>query len=108
MQFNTIDLNGFKATHAMRTEKFLNYGHRDAGRFNLSSHELASIYHFPHRMTVPHIVHVLAKKWNRRGIFRKTSCIRDQLSVFGITNFHNQNFKFGLKREDRRRHLYGR
>ncbi|MEK7171429.1 MAG: hypothetical protein AAB739_00825, partial [Patescibacteria group bacterium] len=109
MQFNTIDLNGFKATHAMRTEKFLkNYGHRIMPEgFNLSSHELASIYHFPHPDDVPHIVHVLAKKSEPPRDLPKDGVVsRDQLSVFGITNFHNQNFKFGLKREDRRRHLY--
>ncbi|MBI4994936.1 DUF87 domain-containing protein [Candidatus Peregrinibacteria bacterium] len=109
LQFNTIDLNGFKPTRVLRLNNFLkNYGERIMPEgFNLSSVELASIYHFPHPEDVPHIVHVLAKKSEPpRDLPREGIVARDQLSIFGITNFHNQNFKFGLKREDRRRHVY--
>lgn len=109
LQFNTIDLNGFKPTHILRLNNFFkNYGERIMPEgFNLSSVELASIYHFPHPEDVPHIVHVLAKKSEPpRDLPREGVVSRDQLSIFGITNFHNQNFKFGIKREDRRRHLY--
>lgn len=109
LQFNTIDLNGFKPTRIMRLEKFLkDFEERKMPEgFHLSSLELASLYHFPHPEDVPHIVHVLAKKSEPpRDLPREGVISKDQISFFGTTNFHNQNFKFGIKREDRRRHLY--
>ncbi|MEK9132549.1 MAG: DUF87 domain-containing protein [Patescibacteria group bacterium] len=110
MQFNTIDLNGFKAKKMLRMTSLLkSYQERTMppDAFHLSSIELASIYHFPHPDDVPHIVHVLAKKAEPpRDLPREGNVSLDKVSIFGVTNFHNQNFKFGLKREDRRRHLY--
>lgn len=109
LQFNTIDLNGFKPARVVRLGNFLkNYQDRlPPPGFYLSSLELASIYHFPHPEDVPHIVHVLAKKSEPpRDLPREGVVSQDQVSVFGITNFHNQNFRFGLKRSDRCRHLY--
>lgn len=109
LQFNTIDLNGFKPTRIMRLPNFLkNYEERRMPEgFHLSSLELASIYHFPHPDDIPHIVHVLAKKSEPpRDLPREGTVKLEDVSLFGITNFHNQNFKFGIKRSDRRRHLY--
>lgn len=109
LQFNTIDLNGFKATRITRIGNFLkNYQERRMpDGFNLSSLELASVYHFPHPDDVPHIVHVLARKAEPpRDLPREGVVLPENVSYFGITNFHNQNFKFGIKRTDRRRHLY--
>lgn len=108
-QFNTIDLNGFKPLRMTRMKHFLKtYEERIMpDGFNLSSLELSSIYHFPHPDDVPHIVHVLAKKAEPpRDLPREGVVDLKDVSLFGVTNFHNQNFKFGLKREDRRRHLY--
>jgi len=110
LQFNTIDLNGFKPVRISNSASFLkNYQERNmpAANFYLSSIELASIYHFPHPDDVPHIVHVLAKKSEPpRDLPREGVVAAKDVSLFGVTNFHNQNFKFGLKRSDRRRHLY--
>lgn len=109
LQFNTIDLNGFKPTRIGRMGNFLkNYQERIMPEgFNLSSLELASVYHFPHPDDVPHIVHVLAKKAEPpRDLPREGAVDPKNVSFFGVTNFHNQNFKFGIKRTDRRRHLY--
>lgn len=109
LQFNTIDLNGFKPIRISRVAKFINdYQKRIMPPgFNLSSSELASVYHFPHPDDVPHIVHVLAKKSEPpRDLPREGGINTDDISFFGVTNFHNQNFKFGLKKSDRRRHLY--
>lgn len=109
LQFNTIDLNGFKPTRIVRLQNFVkNFQERLAPKgFLLSSLELASVFHFPHPDDVPHIVHVLAKKSEPpRDLPREGVVDPKNVSFFGITNFHNQNFKFGIKREDRRRHLY--
>lgn len=109
LQFNTIDLNGFKPTRMVRLANFLkNYEERRMPEgFHLSSLELASVYHFPHPDDVPHVVHVLAKKSEPpRDLPREGVVKLQDVSLFGVTNFHNQNFKFGIKRSDRRRHLY--
>lgn len=110
LQFNTIDLNGFKPIRIRRMAHFLrSYQSREMPpeTFDLSSIELASVYHFPHPDDVPHIVHVLAKKSEPpRDLPREGVVKHNEVSFFGVTNFHNQNFKFGLKQSDRRRHLY--
>lgn len=109
LQFNTIDLNGFKPTKILRVSSLLkNYQERIMPKgFDLSSIELASVFHFPHPDDVPHIVHVLAKKAEPpRDLPRDGVEAGENVSYFGVTNFHNQNFKFGVKRTDRRRHLY--
>ena len=75
--------------------------------FLLNSEETATIYHYPDPSDVPHIVHVLAKKSEPpRDLPKKGVLPPTDMSVFGISNFHNQNFVFGIKRSDRRRHLY--
>ncbi len=109
MQFNSPDLNGFRAIHAGRMGPFFErYRSRTIdGGFLLNSEEAASIYHFPDPSDIPHVVHVLAKKSEPpRDLPKKGVVPSDKMSVFGVTNFHNQNFVFGIKREDRRRHLY--
>lgn len=109
LQFNTIDLNGFKPARMGGAANFIKkYQNRVMPEpFNLSSLELASVFHLPHPDDVPHIVHVLAKKAEPpRDLPKEGAVSLKEVSVFGITNFHNQNFRFGLKRDDRRRHLY--
>lgn len=109
-QFNTIDFNEFNETSIIRTNAFIqNYANSKFSRknFTFSVKELASVYHFPNPDTVPHIVHVLARKAEPpRDLPRPGTCPAENLSLFGETNHHNQKFKFGLKRTDRRRHLY--
>lgn len=72
--------------------------------FQLSSTELATIFHFPNPDSIPHISHVLSRKGEPpQGL---PNADDDSVSHFGITNFHNQFEKFGINRVDRRRHLY--
>ncbi|MBN2086796.1 type IV secretory system conjugative DNA transfer family protein, partial [Candidatus Peregrinibacteria bacterium] len=52
----------------------------------------------------PHIVHVLAKKHEPPQDLPKSGT--PETSFFGTTNYHNNFVKFGIKRDDRRRHLY--
>lgn len=108
-QFNTIDLNQFKASRLLRPKVFFEkYKKRSLKEgYVLGSVELASIYHLPDPNEVPHVVHVLAKKYEPPRDLPKKGIVPDEeMSVFGTTNFHNQNFTFGIKRGDRRRHLY--
>lgn len=107
-QFNTIDFNEFKV-HSLRPASFIPaYQQSKFGRgFVLNVEEASSVYHFPNADVVPHIVHVLARKAEPpRDLPRPGTVADDQLCLFGETNFHNQRYTFGLKRGDRRRHLY--
>lgn len=107
-QFNTIAFNEFKA-HSLRPGLFIDlYQQGNFGKsFVFNVEEASSIYHFPNADVVPHIVHVLARKAEPpRDLPRPGTVADDQLCLFGTTNYHNQQYEFGLKRGDRRRHLY--
>jgi hypothetical protein len=106
-QFNTIDFNEIQFTGVSKGKTFLQrYKLRSkVTNFHVNTEELSSLYHFPNPDLVPHIVHVMA----RRAEPPLDLPIRGkdgEISFFGITNFHNQNNVFGIKRDDRRRHLY--
>jgi hypothetical protein len=107
-QFNTIDYNGFKATSAYKSSFLNQYTNMQIGRnFLLGVEELASIYHYPEPDAVPHIVHVVSRKKEApESLPKQGTIVPNELSVFGSTNYHNQNTRFGIKRIDRRRHLY--
>jgi len=104
-QFNKTDVQDLKATR-VREASFLNeYKKRKlVAPYMLSPNELATLYHLPNSDIVPHIVHVLAKKSEAPQDIAKIG--EKHISLFGITNYHNNFDKFGIKREDRRRHLY--
>lgn len=104
-QFNSTDVQEFKTAN-MSESAFLNdYKRRKVSDpYTLSPKELGTLYHLPNSDAVPHIVHVLAKKSEAPQDVPKIG--EHDISLFGITNYHNNFDKFGIKREDRRRHLY--
>jgi hypothetical protein len=107
-QFNTTDYNSFKGVKA-NPEGFLrDYANLKFGpSFLFNVEELASVYHYPHPDQVPHIVHVVSrKKEPPESLPKEGSIPANEMSVFGTTNYHSQNTRFGIKRVDRRRHLY--
>lgn len=104
-QFNKTDIQDFVLV-PMREEAFLReYKSRSLNnKFILSPLEISTLYHLPNPDLVPHIVHVLAKKSEAPQDIPKED--EKDISLFGITNYHNNFDKFGIKRQDRRRHLY--
>ncbi|MBU1683449.1 type IV secretion system DNA-binding domain-containing protein [Patescibacteria group bacterium] len=105
-QFNTIDLNRFKNGGGSTSKLLRLYQKRMLGKhFILSNKELATAYHLPNEDEVPNIVHVLAKKSDPPNTL-PTEGTPGEIAFFGMTNFHNQYYKFGIKYGDRRRHLY--
>ncbi len=107
-QFNTIDFNSFKVAkmnkaNFVQAAKSLKYRHS----MIMSCEETASLYHFPNPDIVPHIVHVTSRKAEPPQDLPKQGKLGPgEMSVFGATNYHNQQIRFGIKRVDRRRHLY--
>lgn len=107
-QFNTTDYNGFRGVKTSPDGFLRDYANLRFGpSYLLNVEELASVYHYPHPDQVPHIVHVVSrKKEPPESLPKEGSIPLNEMSVFGSTNYHNQNTRFGIKRIDRRRHLY--
>lgn len=105
-QFNKIDYNEFTKTRNVHNAAFLDlYQKRTLSDTQLiSAKELATLFHLPNADHVPHVVHVLSKKAEAPQDISKTR--GKDVSMFGMTNYHNNYDEFGIKREDRRRHLY--
>jgi len=105
-QFNLTDIQEFEAARVTSSEHFLStYCRRSiTGHFHVGVKELATLYHYPNSDHTPHIVHVLAKKSEPPQDLPKAG--EKDVSPFGMTNYHNNYVKFGIKRNDRRRHLY--
>lgn len=105
--FNTLDLNQIRIGKINKGQgKVKDFHERKLkNTFYLSTPELAGLYHLPNEGEVPNIIHVLARKAEPPPNLPTDH--RDQnISFFGATNFHGQKIPFGIKRSDRRRHLY--
>lgn len=104
-QFNETDIQEMKPVY-MNSATFLSeYKKRKiSSPVMVGPTELATLYHLPNPDLVPHIVHVLARKSEAPQDVPKVG--EKDISLFGITNYHNNFDKFGIKRVDRRRHLY--
>jgi hypothetical protein len=71
----------------------------------LSSVELATIYHIPMLATLPNTAMVNSKKGPPPRDLPTTISDPD-ICAFGTVNYRDLSTKFGIKRFDRRRHLY--
>ena len=106
-QFTDTDINGLHSSRITTGESFLK-GFRSRthakSAYILGTKELSTLYHFPNSDHVPHIVHVLARKSDPPQDLPLAD--EKEVSPFGVTNYHNNFVKFGINRNDRRRHLY--
>jgi len=110
-QFNTINLNGFTNTSIVTGENALQeYRERkfDDPGYVLNIEEMASLYHLPHTsVETPGVAYTSTKVGQPPSNLPMTSNTPpENLSLFGTTTFRQGNAKFGIKREDRMRHLY--
>ena len=74
----------------------------------LNTQEIAALYHFPDKdLDISNIDHVSSKRLEPPRNLPKGKFLENpQLSSFGLTNFRDQNISFGIKNNDRNRHLY--
>ncbi|MFA6531950.1 MAG: DUF87 domain-containing protein [Patescibacteria group bacterium] len=111
-QFNTTNMNGFKIGDVSMNdkEKWREYSEREfEGKGNtLNICELASLYHFPHQnVSTPNIVWSGSKKAEPPANLPLREIVDSkELTVIGETTFRNTFKQFGIKRDDRRRHIY--
>lgn len=114
-QFNTTNLNGFTGTGLYTGQDFLD-SYR-ARLFNkpgyiLNIEELASLYHLPHvSVETPNIVWTSSKKGeppSNLAIIEDPDnmCADPDITPLGVTTFRNGLRMFGIRRDDRRRHMY--
>lgn len=70
--------------------------------------EAATLYHFPYKgATVSNVVNTTSKRAPAPDILPREGLVsHEDMSVIGETNYRNDKQRFGLKRIDRRRHLY--
>ncbi len=111
-QFNLSNSNGFKVENFTLNDKkeFQNYKLRFFSKdgFVLNITELASLYHFPHvSVETPHISWTGSKKGEPpNNLPTKDNTEPNELTVFAKTDFRGLNTEFGIKSDDRRRHIY--
>lgn len=105
-QFNKTDYNAFSLDRIRSGGTVLkDYRKRKlSDPMILSAKEVATLYHFPNADHVPHVVYVLAKK--HEAPKNLPTQMGPDTAFFGTTNYHNNFQDFGIKRTDRRRHLY--
>lgn len=105
--FNTLDHNQLKARRLRRGPNALQLFKKRTIRrpFFLSTAEVATIYHLPDEKESPNLLHVIS---SRQAPPRElpTTWGDPEISFFGESNFRDERIPFGIKREDRRRHLY--
>lgn len=70
--------------------------------------EITTIYHFPYKgSVVSNVSHTTSKRAPAPDILPFEGTInKEEISFIGETNYRNEKKLFGLKRIDRRRHLY--
>lgn len=111
-QFNTTNLNGFRLgePHKNNFEDWQAYTGREfvesGNIFNIA--ELASIYHLPNQtVETPNIVWSGFKKGEPpANLPLVENTPSSDLTVIGMTNFRNVYHEFGIKIDDRKRHIY--
>ncbi len=111
-QFNITNANGFSLTNFKIGDKseFQNYQLRWFNKpgYILNITEIASLYHFPHiSVQTPHITWTGSKKGEPpSNIPTLENTSKEDLTLFAKTDFRGIKVEFGIKTDDRRRHIY--
>ena len=104
--FNTLDLNQLRIGKPRLLVDLPKFQKRELSKpFLLSVNELSTIFHLPREKEIPNLVHVLSKRQSPPRDL-PTNQKDPTISFFGHTNFRDQKVPFGVRRADRRRHLY--
>ena len=93
--------SGLAFEHLFHTRLF------DRGDFWTSA-EIATVYHFPYKgSVVTNIATTTSKRAPAPDILPREGLVNEaEVSFIGETNFRNEKHVFGIKRFDRRRHVY--
>jgi hypothetical protein len=110
-QYNTTMLNGFRGKRVYNDLGLLkDYQNRlfMTKGYHLNIEELASIYHLPNTsVETPNINWTTSKTGEPPTTLPDNhNTPEDELTLFAETNFRGHKQVFGIKRDDRRRHMY--
>jgi len=111
-QFNTTNLNGFMSGSTKISDKRMLENFRArlfvGSGYIFNIEELASIFHLPSiSVETPNIVWAGSKKGEPPANLPIEGSVSDEeLAIFARTDFRNIATNFGIKTDDRRRHLY--
>ncbi len=109
-QFNIPHLNGFHIEKVVQNESIVEaYRKREMDKpFVLNVEELATIYHLPNiTVATPNIYWVRSKKVEPPNDLPTPKSVPEgDFTMLGKTNFRGSNEEFGIKTQDRRRHIY--
>src|SRR3990167_4005063 len=108
-QFSTADLNSFVAEaespspeQIVKEYQERDFAEREAGHFILNTEELASIFHLPNlSVETPTITWTGAKKGEP-----PLNLPVSEATIIGETIFRDNQIRFGIKKADRRKHVY--
>jgi hypothetical protein len=105
--YNTTHENRFRLGPILYGNGIKNKVHerRFHAPYKLCNEEVATLWHPPFVTTLPNTTRVLAKKLAPPRTLPTTTG-DPQISFFGKTNYRQQIEDFGIRRFDRRRHLY--
>ena len=108
-QFSTANLNSFEGVDVVDqpTEILKAYENRSFSNLHarvLNTEELASIYHLPSSSVETPTINWVYAKTSEPPSDLPTS--GDDLTIIGETTFREKKVSFGIKQEDRRRHVY--
>jgi hypothetical protein len=108
-QFSTANLNSFEGVNSIddSIELLKTYENRSFSEVHasvLNTEELASIYHLPSSsVETPTINWVYAKTSEPPS---DLPTVGEDITIMGETSFRENKVSFGIKQEDRRRHVY--
>ncbi|MFH0820804.1 MAG: DUF87 domain-containing protein [Candidatus Peregrinibacteria bacterium] len=110
-QFNLPNMNGFLIRRVNENNRliFKRYQQRlVSDPMVLNTEEVATLYHMPHMsIGTPNILWVTSRKLEPPGDLPIVgSYPAEDLTILGTTNFRGHQEQFGIKSEDRRRHVY--
>jgi len=111
-QYNALHLNSFLIKTITEGEEGIEqYKKRQLNEGTamlFSTTELASLYHFPSQTVATPTISWAGSKTGEAPANLPTigSVAADELTVFAQTNFRNELKKFGIKKPDRRLHMY--
>lgn len=111
-QYNTTNLNGFiggetKINDYAAWERYVSRSFEEKGNI-LNIEELASIYHIPTKeVETGSIAWAGSKKGEApANLPLKDVVDAEHLTILGRTDFRNTSKEFGIKMDDRKRHIY--
>ena len=108
-QFNTANLNGFKAKAISGKEALVRYQQRAMiAPIVLNTEELATVFHLPNNtVRVPNIAWVRSRKFEPPlNLPTPANFPEKDLTILGETDYRGQKKRFGIKPVDRARHVY--